>query len=100
MKVRGEFMSRVIKRYFSILLACLLVFSNINGIKIVKAASEEVNQSISIHVDKSQAQPNEEVTVSLASSLGNENIDKMLVHYNLPNGNYLDTLATFNDVTG
>jgi hypothetical protein len=92
-------MSRVIKRYFSILLACLLVFSNFDGIKIVKAASEEINQSISIQVDKSEAQPNEDVTVSLSSSLGNENINKMIVHYELPNGKNIDSLASFNSVS-
>jgi hypothetical protein len=86
------------RKFIIFLTVFLLVFSNLSGI-VGHAASEEVNQSISIHVDKSEAGPGEDVLVSV-SAAGKQNVSGISVNYQLPEGKYTEIATKFNPETG
>jgi hypothetical protein len=92
-------MRKNIKRFLSILIAFLLIFSNFNGIIVHAAEEVEVNQPFSIRVDKSEAKPNEDVMVSITAA-GQEKITGIAVNYQLPNGKYTGISTKFNPTTG
>jgi phosphotransferase system HPr-like phosphotransfer protein len=87
------------RKFLIVLTAFLLIFSNLNGIIVAQAASEEVNQSFSIKVDKSEAGPGEDVLLSVTTA-GQENISGIAVNYQVSSDKFIGISTKFNPTTG
>ncbi|MDR7078865.1 chemotaxis protein CheY-P-specific phosphatase CheC [Neobacillus niacini] len=92
------------KKYLSIFIVFLLIFSNFNGI-IVNAAEEEVIDNAppvlhNVAIDKVQVQPNEQVTVSLDVTDENSGVKEVIVTYQHEEMGVMTENAVYNEETG